>query len=161
MGFLLTLACVIIIKEYDLIKSFIGYASLMRSYRAYGNLVFLQNADFSSIYQLIIFMPLSLMFIILAPFPWQLTSVSNIVTLPEMLVYYLILVFSIKGFAYLRRERIRGYGVLSMIILFILVTLAIFEGNMGTVFRHRVVMLPFLFILSAIGFNTVNKNIKC
>jgi hypothetical protein len=158
-GIFLLVLCILYVRSHY-IKAVFEYVSMMRGHRAYGNFAFLQNIDFSNTYHVIFFLPISFIFIVLAPFPWQLTGISHIVTLSEMLVYYVILWYSVRSLVFLHRNNIRGYGVVVILIVFILMLLALFEGNIGTVFRHRAIILPFLFTLSAIGFEIINKDVK-
>ena len=92
--------------------------------------------------------------LLLAPFPWQLGggSLRMVLTLPA-LVYWWWLVFYglIPGVIYSIRNRLADVrGMLLMLVGFGLLYSLTF-GNVGLVFRQRAQLLPWLFILAAVG----------
>jgi len=142
------------------LKSLLDYAYTMRTDRAYGNTAFLQNIDFTNIPSFLMFLPLSLLTIFLAPFPWQLLSPAKILILFEMLFYYALIYFMFKGGLLLFKNRVREAVVLIISIFIISIFLALFEGNIGTIYRHRAMVLPLIFILASIGIEKRRQDIK-
>lgn len=96
-------------------------------------------------------LPLGITYLLFAPFPWQLASLRQSITLPEMLVWWasfpaLVLGLWFTGINHLRRA--------SPVLLFTgMLTLAysIFQGNVGTAYRQRAQVLVFYFIFVAVG----------
>ena len=127
----------------------------MRTYRAYGTTAFLEWIDFRTFPGFIIFSPLALVVSWLSPFPWQLENMLQAIVLPETVVYYVLLIAMLGGVKFIMKYKIEGGGFLIFNIFINLVTLAFFEGNIGTLFRHRSMILPLIFILGSIGFSQV------
>jgi hypothetical protein len=73
------------------------------------------------------------------------------VYLPEQLLWYLLIVLALFGAAEaVRRDRVLG----SLLIAYVLPTAAIVAlttGNVGTLIRHRTLIVPYLVWISALG----------
>ncbi|MDO8603580.1 MAG: glycosyltransferase family 39 protein [Candidatus Omnitrophota bacterium] len=123
----------------------------MRSYRASGGSAFLVNLNFSNIQNFIIFLPLSLLIAWLAPFPWNLGSLSQVSAMPEMALFYLFIPAMFYGIFFILKNRFKEGSLIIPYIFVMSLILALIEGNIGTLFRHRAIMLPFCFIVIAVG----------
>lgn len=83
------------------------------------------------------------------PLPWQMASASSAALLPQQLAWYVVLVAALLGLgAGLRRARwltllLAGYVVAGVIII------APNSGNIGTLVRHRDMIVPFVIALAA------------
>jgi len=135
------------------IKNFLKYAHQMRNFRTYGDSAFLVGWDFTNISKLIIFLPLSLLVTWLAPFPWQIKSAQQVIAMPEMVFFYLLIPFIFHGVNFILRNKIKQGTLIILYVSFISCILAMIEGNIGTLFRHKAMILPFCFILAAIGWD--------
>jgi len=134
-------------------EGIIQWSYRIRSFTATGGSAFLTDWDYTSIPQFMLFFPLALSVAWLAPFPWQLGSPRQISAVPEMMVFYMLLPCLLYGAGYiLKNKRKEGLAILMYIVL-ISCILALFEGNVGTLFRHRSWMLPLCFIPIGIGLN--------
>lgn len=94
------------------------------------------------------YLPTGLAYAILAPFPLSARRLQEVVAAPEMLVWYLLVG---GGVATIWRER-RRWTYLSPLVLTIgglMLVLALAEGNVGTLFRHRVMVVPFAAALAS------------
>ena len=131
--------------------SLFEYIYKMRTYRAYGNTAFLSNLDITNPAIFMFFVPIALSVAWLAPFPWQIGSVSQITAIPEMLLYYALLPAMFLGWGFIMRYKIKEGGVIVLYIFIMMLVLAFIEGNIGTLFRHRAMVLPFMFVLIGIG----------
>ena len=96
-------------------------------------------------------LPLGFTYLLLAPFPWQITSNLAAMTLPEMMIWWVMIPFMIAGIYYSVRNRLRES--LSMLIFTIMLTLgySILQGNVGTAYRQRAQIQVFLFMFVAVG----------
>lgn len=131
---------------------FLEWAYQARAYRVVAaNTAFLVNFDFSNVFGFIIFTPAALLFSWFAPFPWQLGSMLQAMAIPEMLIYYLLIPFMLSGMKYVIKNKINESVIIVVYILVMYFILAFLEGNIGTLFRHRSFILPFIFILAGIG----------
>jgi hypothetical protein len=88
---------------------------------------------------------------LLFPTPWQVRSRSELVYMPEQLIWYIVLFTAAVGVvAGLRRDRFvtclfAGYAAVALLAV------GVNSGNMGTLVRHRAFGLPYLGALSAFG----------
>jgi 4-amino-4-deoxy-L-arabinose transferase-like glycosyltransferase len=130
-----------------------------RSERAYGNTALLTNFNTSNPFSLVFFIPMALLIGCFGPFPWQSASFTQIAAIPEMLIYYLLMPAVFLGIKYLFKNKTGESGIIIIFVVVMMMVLAIIEGNLGTLFRHRAMVLPFLFILAAIGISS-NINSK-
>ncbi len=96
-------------------------------------------------------MPLGLAYLLLAPFPWQLASLRQSITLPEMIVWWVSFPLLIIGIWFTLKHRLRQ--ALPILLFTTMLTLAysIFQGNVGTAYRQRSQILVFYFIFVAVG----------
>lgn len=96
--------------------------------------------------------PLGFVFLMLAPFPWQMTSVRSLITLPEMILWWLSLPILITGLWFAMKVRLRQ--ILPILVFTILLTLSysVFQGNVGNAYRQRAQLLIFYFIFTSVGF---------
>lgn len=122
-----------------------------RNVRAYGRLQFLRGIDVSSAGKAMVFAPLGLLFAIFAPFPWQLGSVMQIMAVPETILFYILIPFTVKGVVFSYRKRFNQSFLFLSIIVGLFLFLALVEGNSGTLFRHRSIAFYLVFIFTAVG----------
>lgn len=97
-------------------------------------------------------LPVGFTYLMLAPFPWQITNVRQAITLPEMLVWWSMIPFLIKGLAQIIKQRIRQATVLVLFSGNLLLIYSIFQGNVGTAYRQRAQIMIFLFIFISFGY---------
>ncbi|HEY9286207.1 MAG TPA: glycosyltransferase family 39 protein, partial [Pyrinomonadaceae bacterium] len=96
--------------------------------------------------------PLGLTYLLFAPFPWQLASLRQSITLPEMLVWWASFPLLVLGLWFTVKYRLRA--ALPVIIFTGMLTLAysLFQGNVGTAYRQRAQLLVFYFIFVSVGY---------
>jgi len=140
-----------------LVNQAVRDAARMRSGKACGNLAFLRNIDFSSPAKLLAYMPLLIIFAFFAPFPWQVGTSAQLIAIPETIVYYVLFVSFIKGTQFVIRHKPRYGGLVVTFVFVMFFILAIMEGNSGTLFRHRSLLLPMWFVLTGIGVDLSRK----
>lgn len=110
-----------------------------------------QDIDVSTSSGAISALPIGLSYIMLAPFPWQMSNFRQAITLPEVLVWWGLIPFMIVGILYSVKNKFRlSIGVL-VFTLMLTVSYAIFQGNVGTAYRMRAQMQIFYFIFVAAG----------
>jgi len=131
------------------ISEWIHYSRKDRTWKA-GSTIF-EKADLSSPGRIAGFLPLGILIALFAPFPWQVANFSQISAIPEMFIFYFLLPKAWRGFWWLVRYRWREAALMSFFSGIILVFMGLFEGNSGTIFRHRSMILCFYFVLVAAG----------
>jgi hypothetical protein len=100
--------------------------------------------------------PIGLTFLLLAPFPWQMTSLRSMITLPEMLLWYSMIPLLISGIRYSLRYRLSETSPMMVFSLGLCLAYSIFLGNVGTAYRQRAQILVFFFLFIAVG-HTLRK----
>jgi len=87
-----------------------------------------------------------------SPNPITGVSHNNVYALPQMLLWYpLLLLFLPAGALYLLRYKYRESGVLIVFLLIVTSANALVSGNVGTVFRQRDVLIPLYFVIISVG----------
>lgn len=110
-----------------------------------------EDVDVSTTEGAISALPIGFLYLMLAPFPWQMTNLRQAITLPEILVWWAMMPLLVMGIWYALKNKLR---VAFPILLFsVMLTLAysIFLGNVGTAYRQRTQIQVFLFIFIAVG----------
>src|SRR5829696_3182143 len=95
--------------------------------------------------------PLGMSYLLFAPFPWQLASLRQSITLPEMIIWWASFPLLLIGIWFTLKYRLRQ--ALPILLFTTMLTLAysIFQGNVGTAYRQRSQILVFYFIFAAVG----------
>jgi hypothetical protein len=116
-----------------------------------ANSGFGQDVDVSTASGAISAVPLGMAYLLFAPFPWQLASLRQSITLPEMTVWWLCFPLLVVGVWFTLSYRLRQ--ALPILLFTVMLTLAysIFQGNIGTAYRQRSQILVFYFIFVAVG----------
>jgi hypothetical protein len=122
-------------------------ADLVRS----ANSGFGADVDVSTASGAISVVPLGMAYLLFAPFPWQLASLRQSITLPEMIVWWVSFPMLVMGIWFTIKFRLRQ--ALPILLFTTMLTLAysIFQGNVGTAYRQRSQILVFYFIFVAVG----------
>jgi 4-amino-4-deoxy-L-arabinose transferase-like glycosyltransferase len=122
-------------------------ADLVRS----ANTGFGSDVDVSTAAGALSAMPLGMAYLLFAPFPWQLVSLRQSITLPEMIAWWAAFPLLLIGIWFTLKYRLRQ--ALPILIFTTMLTLAysIFQGNVGTAYRQRSQILVFYFIFVAVG----------
>jgi Dolichyl-phosphate-mannose-protein mannosyltransferase len=118
-----------------------------------------EGVDVSTTEGAITFLPVGISYLILAPFPWQMTSIRSALTLPEMLVWWTLLPFGVLGIWYSIRYNLRKTMPILLFSLMLTIGYSIFQGNVGTAYRQRTQIQIFFFIFIGAGV-TVYKERK-
>jgi hypothetical protein len=116
-----------------------------------------RDVDVSSTSGALSTIPMGILYLLFAPFPWQITSLRQSITLPEMVIWWASFPLLILGLWFAIRYRLR---MISPILIFtIMLTLAysVFQGNVGTAYRQRAQVLVFYFIFVAVGFVLIKE----
>jgi hypothetical protein len=96
-------------------------------------------------------LPVGLVYLLFAPFPWAVRGVRQLLTLPETLVWYALMPAFVRGLVHAIRHRLRD--ILPILVFTITLTLAyaLMQTNMGTAYRQRTQITMFFFIFMAVG----------
>jgi 4-amino-4-deoxy-L-arabinose transferase-like glycosyltransferase len=95
--------------------------------------------------------PLGLVYLLFAPFPWQFQTLRQTITLPEMIVWWLAFPLLVLGWWYSIKHRLRQVSPILLFTTMLTLAYSLFQGNVGTAYRQRSQMLVFYFIFVAVG----------
>jgi hypothetical protein len=112
---------------------------------------FSEDTDVSSANGAISAIPVGFVYLMFAPFPWEVSSLRQLITLPEVLLWWAMMPLLAYGMWWAIRHKLRS--ALPAMIFTLMLTLAysIFQGNVGTAYRQRTQIQVFLFIFIAVG----------
>lgn len=125
-----------------------------------GKSGFAKDVDVSTTSGAITAIPLGMIYLLFAPFPWQLASLRQSITLPEMIVWWSAFPLLVCGLWFTIKYRLRQ--ALPVLIFSSMLTLAysVFQGNIGNAYRQRAQLLVFYFIFVAVGFTLLKEKIE-
>lgn len=111
-----------------------------------------QDVDVSTTTGALSVIPLGMVYLLFAPFPWQMVNLRQSITLPEMMLWWASFPLLVLGGWFTLKYRLRQ--ALPILLFTTMLTLAysIFQGNVGTAYRQRSQLLIFYFIFVAVGF---------
>ncbi|HEU4832952.1 MAG TPA: glycosyltransferase family 39 protein [Pyrinomonadaceae bacterium] len=95
--------------------------------------------------------PLGVVYLLFAPFPWQFSTLRQSITLPEMIVWWLSFPLLVLGMWYSIKHRLRQVSPIVIFTTMLTLVYSIFQGNVGTAYRQRSQLLVFYFIFVAVG----------
>ena len=96
--------------------------------------------------------PIGLLYLLLAPFPWQYTSVRSMITLPEMTIWWGSIPFLVFGLWFTIKHRLREVAPILIFVTVLTISYSIVQGNVGNIYRQRAQLLIFYFLFVAVGF---------
>jgi hypothetical protein len=96
-------------------------------------------------------LPTGFLYLMFAPFPWQLTSLRQSITLPEMIVWWISFPLLVLGLWFTIKFRLRQASPILIFTAMLTVAYSVFEGNVGTAYRQRAQLLVFYFIFVGVG----------
>jgi hypothetical protein len=110
-----------------------------------------QDVDVSTTAGAITAIPVGMIYLLFAPFPWQVANLRQGITIPEMVIWWGSFPLLVLGIWFTLKYRLRP--ALPILIFTSMLTLAysVFQGNVGTAYRQRSQILVFYFIFVAVG----------
>jgi hypothetical protein len=101
--------------------------------------------------------PVGLVYLLFAPFPWQLTSLRQSITLPEMIIWWTSFPLLILGLWFSIKYRLRQISPILIFTVMLSLAYSVFQGNVGNAYRQRSQLLVFYFIFIAVGYVLVSE----
>jgi hypothetical protein len=143
----------------------IRYASVQ--FERYGNLKMIQmsridqarsaesgfakDVDVQTTEGAIAVIPIGLVYLLFAPFPWQLASLRQSIALPEMVIWWAVFPLLVLGLWFAIKNRLRQVAPIVLFTTMLTIAYSVFQGNVGTAYRQRSQLLVFYFIFVAVG----------
>lgn len=95
--------------------------------------------------------PLGFTYLMFAPFPWEMTSLRQLITFPEVLLWWATIPLMLFGIWYTIKHKLRNAFPIMLFSLMLTLAYSIFLGNVGTAYRQRTQIQVFLFMFIAVG----------
>lgn len=95
--------------------------------------------------------PLGLVYLLFAPFPWQLGSLRQSITIPEMIIWWTAFPLLALGAWFSIKHRLRQMSPILIFTTMLTLAYSVVQGNVGTAYRQRAQLLVFYFIFVAVG----------
>lgn len=125
---------------------------LARSASGFG-----RDVDVSSTSGALSTIPVGMVYLLFAPFPWQITSLRQSITLPEMVIWWASFPLLVLGLWFSIKYRLRMISPILIFTVMLTFAYSVFQGNVGTAYRQRAQLLVFYFIFVAVGFVLVKE----
>jgi len=109
------------------------------------------DADISSPGKALMYLPIGVTYFLFAPFPWAIRGLRQLVTLPEVLVWYVMFYFFILGMREGLKVHFQKIAPILSVMVLITLTYSLIEGNLGTAYRHRAQIMGFYLMFTAFG----------
>lgn len=125
---------------------------LLEKYSSSNSNIFL-DVRMYSIWDALKFLPVGLVYFLFAPFPWQISGVLQIASLPENLVWYiLVIAFFIPGLKFFfHRDNVKK-GIFMLVFSGVITVLySLMLDNLGIAYRMKFQILPFWFLVISVG----------
>lgn len=110
-----------------------------------------RGADVSTSEGALTAIPVGLVYLLFAPFPWQLASLRQSITLPEMIIWWASFPLLILGLWFSIKYRLRQISPILIFTVMLSLAYSVFQGNVGSAYRQRAQLLVFYFIFVAVG----------
>ena len=105
------------------------------------------------------YLPRGLAYAFFAPFPWAADRLIDVLVVPDTLMWYLLLTCGMWSIS-THRRRWRAFLPAALFVLGTMLLFALFEGNVGTLYRHRAItVVPVLAILAAPGLTALRRRL--
>jgi hypothetical protein len=95
-------------------------------------------------------LPLGMLYVAFAPFPWTARTISEVLTIPEMLLWYALVALMLVGMTQLVRRREFGFVHGAVFLGGLFAALSLIAANTGTLIRSRAMIVPFVIAFAAV-----------
>lgn len=123
-----------------------------------ANTGFGKDIDVSTTEGALTAIPLGITYLMLAPFPWEMSNFRQAITLPEVLAWWAMIPIMIYGLWYTIKNRLRESIAILIFSLMLTLSYSVFQGNVGTAYRQRTQIQVFLFIFIAVGWSLIQEH---
>jgi hypothetical protein len=112
---------------------------------------FAKDVDIGTTEGALAIIPTGIVYLLLAPFPWQFQTLRQTITLPEMIMWWFSFPLLVLGMWYSIKHRLRQVSPIVIFTTMLTLVYSVFQGNVGTAYRQRSQLLVFYFIFVAVG----------
>jgi hypothetical protein len=97
------------------------------------------------------FLPVGVVYVLFAPFPWMMGNLRQLITLPEQIAWWLLVPIMLKGYWFAFRHRLRESFPTTVFSIGLTLAYALYQSNVGTAYRQRAQLFVFFFVFISIG----------
>ena len=97
------------------------------------------------------FLPIGVLYVLFAPFPWMMGNLRQLITLPELLAWWLLVPVMLRGYWFAFRHRLRESFPITVFTVGLTLSYALYQSNVGTAYRQRAQLFVFFFVFISIG----------
>ncbi len=108
------------------------------------------EADVSTFGGVLSILPLGIVYLLFAPFPWNVTNLRQALALPDVLFWYALVPSLVRGI-FLARRRLAETMPILVFTTALTLAYGAFLGNVGTAYRQRTQIMMFYFLFIADG----------
>ena len=117
------------------------------------------GADTRTVGAALQYIPIGASYLLFAPFPWDIATTLQAAAMPETLLWYPLFLCALLGFRISVRNRAGGVFVPVSVLLVVVSSYALVEGNFGTAYRHRAQIMPLFFVFSGVGLSWIKARV--
>jgi hypothetical protein len=117
----------------------------------WGKSGFGQEQDVSTPTGALAALPVGLVYLIFAPFPWAVSGLRQALVVPETLVWYALMPAFGRGLVFGLRHHFRAVLPIAVFAVSLTLAYALMQGNIGTAYRQRTQVTMFFFVFMAAG----------
>ena len=117
----------------------------------WGRSGFGQEYDVSTTAGALATIPVGLVYLLFAPFPWSISSVRQALVVPETLIWYALMPAFFRGLAVGLKRHFRDILPITVFAVTLTFAYAMMQGNIGTAYRQRTQVSMFFFVFMAVG----------
>jgi hypothetical protein len=118
---------------------------------------FAKDVDVSTTRGALTAIPIGMVYLLFAPFPWELASLRQTITLPEMIIWWASFPLLVLGLWFAVKYRMRQISPILIFTVMLSLAYSVFQGNVGTAYRQRAQLFVFYFIFVAVGLVLVKE----
>jgi hypothetical protein len=112
---------------------------------------FMKDVDVQTTEGALTAIPIGFVYLLFAPFPWQLASVRQSIALPEMIIWWFSFPLLVLGLWFALKHKLRQVAPIVIFTTMLTLAYSLVQGNVGTAYRQRSQLLVFYFIFVAVG----------
>jgi 4-amino-4-deoxy-L-arabinose transferase-like glycosyltransferase len=112
---------------------------------------FAEDVDVSTTEGALTAIPVGFIYLMFAPFPWQMSNLRQAITLPEVLVWWALIPVMVYGMWWTVRNKLRVAFPILIFTLMLTLAYSVYQGNVGTAYRQRTQIQVFLFMFIGVG----------
>lgn len=115
------------------------------------------DADVSTAQGALTTIPIGFLYLMFAPFPWQISNIRQAITLPEIIAWWGIVPLIVIGSWYTVKNRLREAIPIIVFTVTLTIAYSVFQGNVGTAYRQRTQIQVFLFMFAGVGWTLIQE----